>query len=311
MTWARALAAMTAAELRKALHKKRFIVLGLFFLLIAPGAQVLSAFFLNSRLGGSILDPQGLVGLGVQQIATPYNLARNNLGVALPGLTLVLCAIVGSFFLSEDRGYRMFKVNLTLGQPRARVLAAKFLAGMLILGAIAFAGLLGSLVVGGLGGLLGLAVTFGGDWVSLVGVYALQWLVMAAPLGLAFLLASLIASPAITVIGVVVLPALLENLLRAGVLAQANRVSMLNAPFQASRIQDNLAGLQPYLLTPNLNLGGAYLGQQVTGFIRAAGVSAAGFDWALIGQQAITCAVYAVIFLALTVLGFTRRDVND
>ncbi|HEX2864375.1 MAG TPA: ABC transporter permease subunit [Deinococcales bacterium] len=305
-----ALATMTLAEWRKAWRKKRFLVLAGFFLLLVPGAQLASAAFLQSRLAETAFDPQGLVNVGLRQIATPYNLARNNLGATLPGLALVLCAILGSFLISEDRGYRMFKVNLTLGRPRAEVLAAKFLAGLGILGVIALSGLVGSVLVGLLAPAFGMGLDLSGDWPALLGVYLLQWLVLAAPLALAFLLATLLASPALVVIGVVVLPALVENLLRALVFTQVGRLSVLNAPFQASRVQDNLAGLNPYLLTPNLNLGGAYLGEQVTGFIRQAGANAV-FDPAAIGHQVLVCAVYAAVFIALTVATFRRRDVND
>lgn len=305
---------MIGAELLKARRKKRFVGLLMVLAVLVPLMQLLSAYFAASRLGGTFVDQGDIVRQAADQIASPFNLSRNYLGAVLPVLHFVIAAVAAAFLVGEERGYRMWKVILTVAPDRRRVLAAKFMAGMVILGAITLAGLAGGLVFGTIGVVLGLASGFGGDWGTLVPLYLLQWLALGAPLALGFLLALVVASPAIVVIGVVVLPGIIENLVRAGILAQAQRLSLLNAPFQAFRVQDALASAERYFLTPNLNLGTRYLGEAVGQAFDSQGgfrLPLGTFDWPGISWSLAVCAAYAALFLGLGLWSFLRRDIHE
>jgi ABC-type transport system involved in multi-copper enzyme maturation permease subunit len=302
---------MVGAELMKAGRKKRTWVLVGLLAVVVPLVQLVSAAFVASRVGGSFLDQGGAVGGAVEQIAAPFAMARNNLGATLQPLLLVFAAIFAAFLVGEERGYRMWKVILTSSPDRPRVLAAKFAAGMILLGAVVLGTLAGSVVFGGVGVALGLSGGFGGDWGTLLALYLLQWLVLAAPLALGFLISWLVAAPAMAVIGVVVLPGLIETLVRGAMLAQLNQVSLLNAPFQAARLRATLETVPRYFLTPNLNLGTGYLGGAVRSAFGEVPSAVPRFDWGGVGWSVTVCAVYFALFAALLAWSFSRRDVHD
>lgn len=301
----------TSAELLKAFRKKRtwFAILGLG--LVVPLAQVLGAAAVGRAVGGAGLD-QGVVARGLAQVASPYALARNNLGAVLPGLLLVLCAVFAAFLVGEDRGYRMWKVILTAQPDRLRVLGAKFLAGMAVLGAVVAAVLVGSVLCGLAANAFGIAGGVQGDWGELLSLYALQWLVLAAPLALGFLVSWLVASPALAVIGIVVLPGLAEGLVRAAILAQARGLSPLDAPFQAARVREQLESIPRFFLTTNLNLGSRLLGRDVGS---ALGSELPGLGLGLTGPSvgwSVTVALlYFALFAGLLVWSFSSRDIHD
>lgn len=298
----------TGAELLKAFRKKRtwFLILGLG--LVVPLVQVLGAAAVGRAVGGTGLDGGG-VAQGLAQVASPYALARNNLGAVLPGLAFVLCAIIAAFLVGEERGYRMWKVILSARPDRLQVLAAKFLAGMLLLGAILGAVLVGSIVSGLAASALGVAGGVQGDWIELIGLYALQWLVLAAPLALGFLISWLVASPALAVIGVIVLPGIVEGIVRAGILAQAQGLSPLSAPFQAARVREQLETIPRYFLTTNVNVGSSLLGRDVTG---ALGTGLPGLGGGTdLGWSVTVALLYFALFAGLLVWSFSSRDIHD
>ncbi len=305
---------MIQAELFKAWKKKRFWVLVILFGLVAPLVQVVTAGFFSSRVEGTVVDQGDAVARAIQEIASPYSLARNAVGGLLPLLLLPIAAIVGIFLIGEERTFKMWKTILIANSDRLRVLGAKFIAGMLIMGAVLLAGLAGALVFGAIAIPLGFASSFAGDWGNLLLVSLLQWLVLAAPLMLGFLISWAFASPAIAVIGVVVLPALIEGIISASVLFQLNRVSALNAAFQADRIRETLQAWQQYFFTPNLNLGqrlvgealqNSGLGELIPGSVLPT------LQWDKIMTSVAAAAVYFAIFAALMIWSFRTRDVHE
>jgi ABC-type transport system involved in multi-copper enzyme maturation permease subunit len=305
---------MIQAELFKAWRKKRFWVLVILFGVVAPLVQVVTAGFVSSRVEGTVVDQGDAVARAIQEIASPYSLARNAMGGLLPLLLLPIAAIVGIFLIGEERTFKMWKTILIANSDRLRVLGAKFIAGMLIMGAVLLAGLVGALVFGAIAIPLGFASSFAGDWGNLLLVSLLQWLVLAAPLMLGFLISWAFASPAIAVIGVVVLPALIEGIISASVLFQLNRVSALNAAFQADRIRETLAVWQQYFFTPNLNLGQRLVGEALQnsglGEVIPGNVLPT-LQWDKIMTSVAAAAVYFTIFAALMIWSFRTRDVHE
>lgn len=303
---------MIAAEIFKASRKKRFWVLLAFFILVAPLLQLVSAAFVSSRVSGSGLADGTTINTAINQIASPYNMARNSLGGLFQLMLLPVVAIMAIFLVGEERTFKMWKTILVANPDRVRVIGAKFIAGMLLLAAIIFGGLLGSLVFGTLATVAGLSSGFGGEWGSLVALHFLQWLVLAAPLALGFLIAWLTASPAIAVIGVVVLPGLIETIIRAALVAQVGQLSPLSAPLEAARLQQLLQDVPRFFLTPNISLGSRVLGQDAVNLL---GTNAPGviptLDWSQIGWSVGVSGVYFLLFAGLVIWSFTSRDIQE
>jgi hypothetical protein len=184
----------------------------------------------------------------------------------------------------------------------------------LILGAVILSGIAGGLVFGTIAIPFGLASSFAGNWGEFFAIALLQWVVLAAPLALGFLISWLFASPAIAVIGVVVLPALIEGIATASVVFQLNRVSALNATFQAERLRETLEQWQRFFFTPNLNLGQRLIGQslQNAGFgdFMPSNIVPS-IEWDKIWWSVGAASVYALIFAAIMVWSFKTRDIHE
>jgi ABC-type transport system involved in multi-copper enzyme maturation permease subunit len=303
---------MIAAEIFKASRKKRFWVLLAFFILVAPAFQLISAAFVSRSVAGGGLADGNTINTAINQISSPYNMARNSLGGLFQLMLLPVVAVMAIFLVSEERTFKMWKTILVANPDRIRVITAKFISGMLILAAVIFGGLLGSLVFGTLSTLVGLSSGFDGDWGAMVAMHFLQWLVLAAPLALGFLIAWLTASPAIAVIGVVVLPGLLETIIRAVLVAQVGPLSPLSAPFEAARLKQLLEDVPRFFLTPNISLGSRVLGQDAVNFLGTnAPVALPTLDWSQIGWSVGVSGVYFLLFAGLMIWTFTSRDVHE
>jgi ABC-type transport system involved in multi-copper enzyme maturation permease subunit len=303
---------MIAAEIFKASRKKRFWVLLAFFIVVAPLLQLVSAAFVSSRVAGSGLADGNTINTAINQIASPYNMARNSLGGLFQLMLLPVVAVMAIFLVGEERTFKMWKTILVANPDRVRVIVAKFIAGMLLLAGVIFGGLLGSLVFGTISTLVGLSSGFGGDWGALVAMHFLQWLVLAAPLALGFLIAWLTASPAIAVIGVVVLPGLIETIIRAALVAQVGQLSPLSAPLEGARLQQLLQDVPRFFLTPNISLGSRVLGQDAVNLLGTNAPSVIPtLDWSQIGWSVGVSGVYFLLFAGLVIWSFTSRDVQE
>jgi ABC-type transport system involved in multi-copper enzyme maturation permease subunit len=308
---------MISAEWFKAFRKKRFWVLLVLFGVIAPLIQLVTAGFLSSRVSGTVAEAVGndAVAKAISEIASPYSLVRNAVGGVLPLLLLPLAAIVGIFLVGEERTFKMWKTILVANPDRMRVLASKFITGMLILGAVILSGIAGGLVFGTIAIPFGLASSFAGNWGEFFAIALLQWVVLAAPLALGFLISWLFASPAIAVIGVVVLPALIEGIATASIVFQLNRVSALNAAFQAERLRETLEQWQRFFFTPNLNLGQRLIGQSLQnaglGDFVDTGAIIPTIEWDKIWWSVGAASVYALVFAAIMIWSFKTRDIHE
>ncbi len=305
---------MIGAEWFKAFKKKRFWVLLILFAVVAPLIQLVTAGFVSSRVSGTVVDSGDAVAKAVAEIASPYSLARNGVGGLLPLMLLPLAAVVGIFLIGEERTFKMWKTILIANPDRMRVLASKFITGMLILGTIILAGIAGGVVFGAIAIPFGLASSFAGDWGNFFLVSLLQWLVLAAPLALGFLISWLFASPALAVIGVVVLPSLLEGIATASIVFQLNRVSALNAAFQADRLKETLEQWQRFFFTPNLNLGQRLIGESLQNaglgeFIPSNVLPT--LDWTKIWWSVGAAGVYGLVFAVIMIWSFKTRDIHE
>jgi ABC-type transport system involved in multi-copper enzyme maturation permease subunit len=308
---------MIRAELFKASRKKRTWMLIALSSLGSPLLQFISAAFVASRVLGTVADQGATVATTLEQIASPFNMARNTLAASstLPFILLTLVAVFAVLLVGEERTFKMWKTILVANPNRMQVLAAKFLSAMILLFLVIFGGLLGSLLFGGLAMLLGYSKGAGGNWLELISIHALQWLALAAPLMMGFLIAWLNASPAIAVIGIVVAPNILEAIISGAILSQVERVSVLNAPFQAERIQELIQSVPRYFLTPNLAFGARLVGQAGRDLVGDGNSAVSSFlptmNWNEIGWSMGVCGVYFVIFTALMVWSFGTRDVHE
>jgi hypothetical protein len=304
---------MIAAEIFKASRKKRFWVQLIGTVIIFPLLSVIVAAFISGRGGG--VAPDETIKQVVNQIATPYSMARNGLwlfGFFVYFALLPIVAVVSIFLIGEDRGFKMWKTILVANPNRLQVIAAKFMAGMLLLAGILFGGLLGSLVFGTFSTIVGLSSGFSGDWGSLIAMYFLQWLILTAPLALGFLISWLVASPAITVFGIVLLPAIIEGIIRAWLVAQVGPLSPLSAPLEAARLQETLERVPRFFLTPNINIGSRLLGDDAEKIFGAqANLVLPTLDWSQIGWSVGVSGVYFLLFAGLVIWSFTSRDVQE
>ena len=253
---------MIKAELTKALRKKRFWVLFAIVALIAPLIQVVSAGIFSGRVSSNLAANSTVV-QALSEIASPYSLARNHIGGTMQALLYVLAAIVAVFFIGEDRTYKMWKTILVAQPDRMKVLIAKFISGMLLMLVMMLGGLLGALIFGSLGVALGYASTFAGDWGNLLSIAALQWLVLAAPLALGFLVSWLTVSPALAVVGVVVIPTIAETIVTALLALTVGRITPLTAALEAQRIQQTIENVRHYFFTPNVGIGARLIGDAI------------------------------------------------
>ena len=312
------------AELRKARFKKRFWILAIIMGVLVPLLQVLTAYFVTRSVDGSSLDSGGNISSAIaQQAATAYSLTRNFLGAALPFFVLPISAIVGSFLIGEERGYKMWKVILVAQPNRPGVLTGKFLAGLVLLSILILSAALSSALIGFLANAVLFQIPLEGDWGTLLPLLLLQCVVVAAPLALSMLLSSLIASPAMSLIGTVLLPSILEGIALISISSQLNQVTLLNAPFQALKIQNLIQEIPRYFMTRNLNLGTGFASSGATGGIFGGGNGGFGggnnnpfgnlvsFSWSEIGWSVTVSAVYAAVFAFLFWLAWRRRDVLD
>jgi ABC-type transport system involved in multi-copper enzyme maturation permease subunit len=310
---------MIGAELRKTFHKKRFWVFLILMAIVIPLGILSIGYVGKLNAGGTFVDQQNSVQSAINEIAGPYNLARNMVGITIPVLLLFLVATFSIFLIGEDRSLKMWKVIFTSGRQRIEVFAARFFAGMAIFAILLTASFIGAVTIGGIGGLAGITTSgLEGDWGTLIGLYVLQWLVLAAPLTLGFFLAWIIAAPAVLGVILVFLPVLAESVVTAIVgFAAVDRLSPLNAGFQPATIQAAVGEAQKYYFTRNLFLGPRLYGESIGKVFEAgsdtirSGKLKLTIDWGSAWWSVGVSLAYAALFLVLTMLLFVRRDVHD
>lgn len=308
------------AEIFKALRKRRtFVLAGLLWILL-PALTLIAGNIVHVNVGGSFVDESGIVGSGIQQLASPYGIARVGLvGPAFlsPTFYIIIIALFAALLIGEERSQNMWKTTLVAQPARLQVLAGKVVVAMIFLGVM----LLGSFVFGVLFGALGtlfLPTTFAGAWGELLGLYALQWLFGLAAVLFSFLMIFLVRNQALGIVMIFFLPALLEGLYtiyRTTVGFQP--LNRLNAIFQGLRLRQTLEDLPRYFFTNNLY---APSRSPVTDLVTVFGGNPADDDLGPLANilgagitlesAAVVMLVYSAIFGSLLVWLFLRRDVQ-
>lgn len=315
------------AELFKAVRKRRTYVLAGLWWILLPVLTLTLARVLQINLSGSFLDDAGTtVAAILQELASPFGLARVALtGPAFlsPSVYAVVIALLAAAVIGEEKSLKMWKTTLVAQPNRWAVLWGKQTAILLIAGVL----MLGAFVASFLFGMVGmtfLPTGFGGAWASLGGLYLQQWAHLATLTIFASLLIFWIRNVALGIVSIFFLPALVEGLYsvwRATVGFEP--LNRFNAVFQALELQQTMENLPRWFLTDNLYLPARIPALDVVdAFASGSGAAAMQQELAdtplagLFGgslslpHSAWVMVLYAVLFGALLTWSFLRRDVD-
>lgn len=316
-----ALLAVVRAELFKVLRKRRTYVLAALLWLLLPALVLLLGRLLEMNLRGSFIDESEAVATMVQQLASPFGLARAALaGPALlsPTFYIIAVALLAGVLVGEERSHQMWKTVLTAQPNRLAVLVGKLVVAMLVLGGLLAGGFVAATLFG-IAGTTFLATDMAGDWWQLVRLYLLQWLFAGTATLFAFLMIFVSRNVSLGMVLVFFLPPLLEGLYsiyRATVGVQP--LTRLNAVFQALELQAAIEALPRYFFTVNLyaparrplaDLVRLLGGQPGSGGDLGPLTSLLRSDTTLL-HSGLVMLGYGLLFLAALIWLFLRRDVD-
>ena len=308
------------AELFKVLRKRRTYVLAGLWWGLLPALVLVVGRLVYVNLGGSFADDAGGVTRAVQEIASPFGLARIALvGPAYlsPSFYIIVVALLAALLIGEERGHAMWKTVLVAQPQRLAVMAGKVSVAMLVLAAL----MAGAALTGALFGAFGttfLPTDWSGAWTELAGLFAMQWAFSLAAVLFAFLMVFLFKNVALGVVTVFFLPGLLEGLYtiyRATVGFEP--VNRINVFFQAIQLQQRLEAVPQYFFTANLYAparapvselmrglaaGGAELPPDALGQLLGSGIT--------LPHAAAVMAGYALAFGLLLFWRFARQDIE-
>lgn len=315
------------AELFKAVRKRRTYVLAGLWWLLLPIITLIIARVLQINLSGSFLDDAGTtVAAIVQELASPFGLARVALTAPAflsPSVYAVVVALLAAAVIGEEKSLKMWKTTLVAQPNRWAVLWGKqtaifLIAGVLLIGAGVSAFLFGAI------GMTFLPTSFGGGWGTLAGLYLQQWAHLATLTIFASLLIFWIRNVALGIVSIFFLPALVEGLYTVWrTTVGFEPLNRLNAIFQALELQRTMENLPRWFLTDNLYLPARIPALDVVDAF-ASGAGAASVQEELAGTPLAglfgsnltlphagwVMVLYAVVFGALLTWSFLRRDVD-
>jgi ABC-type transport system involved in multi-copper enzyme maturation permease subunit len=308
------------AELFKVLRKRRTYVLAGLWWGLLPALALIAGRLLYVNVAGTFVDEGGGVTLAVQEIASPFGLARIALiGPAYVPLNfyMIVVALLAALLIGEERGHGMWKTVLVAQPQRLAVMAGKVTVAMLALGAL----MLGAVAAGAAFGAVGttfLPTVWAGDWLGLLNLVALQWAFALAAVLFAFLMVFLFKNVALGVVTVFFLPGLLEGLYtiyRAAVgFEPLNRINVF---FQAIRLQQRLESIPEYFFTNNLYAPArAPVAELVAGLVQGDADFPPDMLGPLLGagitldHAALVMTGYALAFGTLLFWRFARHDVE-
>ncbi len=316
----KALANVIQAELFKAMRKRRTYLLAALQWVLLPVLVLIVGRIIHVNLAGSFVDEGEVISIAVQEIASPFGIARIGLvGPAFlsPTFYIIVIALFAALLIGEEKSQNMWKTVLVAQPHRLAVLGGKFIVAMMLYGIILAGAVLSSLVFGAVGTTF-LPTTFAGAWSELLGIYALQWLYGAAAVLFSFLMIFLVRNIALGIVMVFFLPALLEGLYTIyATTVGFQRLNRVNALFQMLRLRERLEELPRFFFTNNLYAPArAPVGELITAFggnpasddlgplnsILGAGIT--------LPHAGLVMAGYAVVFGGLLLWLFLRRDVQ-
>ncbi len=243
------------AELFKAKRKRRTYILAGLLWVVLPMLILIVGRILQTNLSGSFVEDTVAVQTLVQQVASPFAVARLNLILPVlssPPFLMIVIALFAALLVGEERIQNMWKTTLVTQPNRWSVLFGKIAVGMILYGIVLAGAFLSGILFGAVGTLF-LDTTFAGEWGRLAGLYALQWVLGIGAMMFAFLAIWLLRSVAMGIVTVLFLPALIEGLYtlyRTTVGFQP--LNRFNALFQMLRLRQTLEDLPRYFFTRNL-----------------------------------------------------------
>lgn len=293
------------AELFRVVRRRRVWIILAILGLVVPAITLAVAKFVDTRVGGTFIDADGMVTRTVDAFTGPFGLASNNLLGVWAVIYLVLPLVAANLLIAEDRGLKTWKVILPAQPNRARVLAGKFIAAFALValwfvGGGAIAALVGLFS----GPLLGLPGA-GGDWADLAARYGAQLLLLTGPLLLGFMVSWFIVSPALAVATALIGPGILEGLAVLIATTFLQPVNIFNVAVQALELQRRIQSMQEWFFTVNASLGARTAGQGMF----MPGVTEA--SWEAIGHSLLVMALYSAAFAVPLVASFLRRDFHE
>jgi ABC-type transport system involved in multi-copper enzyme maturation permease subunit len=308
------------AELFKALRKRRTYILAALQWGLLPILVLIAGRVVQVNVSGSFVDEGELVDSLIQSIASPFGIARLSLmgpSYVSPTFYIIVIALFAALLIGEEKRQNMWKTALVAQPNRLAVLGGKFVVAMLLYAVFLLGAYLSSILFG-IVGMTFLPTSFAGEWGSLFGLYALQWLHGGAAFLFAFLMIFLARNIALGIVMVFFLPALIEGLYtvyRTAIGFQP--LNRLNAIFQALRLRQTLEELPRYFFTYNQY---APARNPTLELVTALGGDATGSDFGpfssflgagiTLSHATLVMAGYAVIFGALLTWLFLRRDVQ-
>ena len=312
------------AEWFKLWRKRRIYILAGLYWLIAPLLILIVARIVYGVAGDSFANEQGVVDATMQELASPFGLARLLLvgaGYMSPTFYIVAVTLIAALLIGDERSQNMWKTVLVVQPDRAAVLTGKIIVAMLGLGVLMFGAALSGALFGAVGTLFLPTQLTGGAWGELLGLYFTQWAFLLAPVLLAFLLIFVVRSGVLGVVMVLFLPTLLEAIYSLlSTIAQLQPLNRINAVFQALRLRNAWDALPQYFFTANLYTPSRSPTRDLAAQFGAELMEETGADMGplsnLLGtgitvpHAALVMAGYAAAFGLLLYLAFLRRDVD-
>lgn len=308
---------VVGAELFKLTRKRRMLVLAGLWWLLLPILALIVASLVEANLQ-FLLDELGGDAPLVAAFASPFGLAR--LAIAGPAflsptLYVIAAAAIAAVLIGDERTHQMWKTILTAQHARVSVLAGKFIAAMLALGALMLGGALSGALLGVLG-MTFLSTDFGGAWGTLLPLLLLQWLFSAALVAFAFLMIYLTRNLAVGVILIFFLPALLEGLYSIYAVAVGFQpINRFNVLLQTLRVRQVLEDLPTYFFSANLYAPARQQLSALSDALLSPDVQVGGIGDLLgasitLERAAVVMAFYGVLFGGLLLWRFLRSDVD-
>lgn len=297
--------AIITAELFKVSRRKRLMLLASLYWIVLPVILLLVTPTLRSAVTDAFSGSRVLM----QALASPYGLTQIGAGVggyASPSLYLVIVAVVASALLGDEARFSTWKSLLVLQPRRLSVLFGKIVAGHVVVFFILLGNLLGSIAVAGVG-TFWLETTFAGNWSTLLWRLVLQWLFLLTPLIFAFLVTFYIRSTSLAMVVILFLMPVAELIqqILANV-ARFNPLSQMAHFFRHGLIRPWWDALPDWYFTTNAFSPSRDIFNPVLNMMGGGAQMTAKLGY---GHSILVLTVYGVIFLALLVPVFLRRDV--
>lgn len=297
--------AVVVAELYKISRRKRLMLLGSLYWVVLPIIILLVTPTLRSAVTDAFTGSRVLM----QALASPYGLTQIGAGVggyASPSLYLVIVAVVATALVGDEARFSTWKSLLVLQPQRLAVLFGKLVAGHIVVFFVLLGNVLGSIAVAGVG-TFWLNTTFEGNWSLIAWRLFLQWMFLFTPLIFAFLVTMYIRSTALAMVVILFLMPVAELIQQIlANIARFNPLSQMAHFFKHGLIRPWWDALPDWYFTTNAFTPSRDIFNPILNMMGGGAQMSTKLGT---GHSIMVLSVYGVIFLALLVPAFLRRDV--